>query len=383
MKTIICGPPHSGKSVLVNNLTWLLPSDSYQVIRANGDGEGLWSNNPNQNDVQAARKKGTNTPEDFARWQLQIETASQDIVIADIGGRIGDDKIGLFKACDSFVVLSNSPDLAQEWKKFGERQGCTCIAILDSELEGEDEIFDNTEALQARITNLNRGEKITHSPVLRALAELVISRSGYKPRKLINMMDICEQLDMCQTWTTSQGMNIRRLRVPESRAEELYNALSALHEKVGYRYQILNIPGNFSAAIAASALWEVEKDDLLFFDEWTDQFIAPVLFRIRTELPEQELQFHVVEDADKVLLHAETDTGLVSTDHFAEYVFPKIDPHKQLYISGRFPIWFVASIAKSYTNKEKYLYQPGKGYFCIESAQKSNLGYCSKHFMSD
>lgn len=111
MKTIICGPPHSGKSVLVNNLTWLLPSDSYQVIRANGDGEGLWSNNPNQHDVQAARKKGTNNPEDFARWQRQIETATQDIVIADIGGRIGDDKRGLFKACDSFVVLSSNPEL--------------------------------------------------------------------------------------------------------------------------------------------------------------------------------------------------------------------------------------------------------------------------------
>lgn len=383
MKTIICGPPHSGKSVLVNNLTWLLPSDSYQVIRANGDGEGLWSNNPNQHDVQAARKKGTNNPEDIARWQRQIETATQDIVIADIGGRIGDDKRGLFKACDSFVVLSSNPELGQEWKKFGESLGCTCIALLDSELEGMDEIYDSGEMLRARITHLNRGETITQSPVLRSLAELVISRSGYKPRKIIDMMDVCEQLELCQTWTTSLGLVVRRLRVPESRAIELYEAMSALHEKMGYRYQLLNILGNFTAAIVASALWEIEKDDLLFFDEWTNRYIAPVLFRIRTHLPAQELQFHIEEDADKVLLHAETDTGMVSTDHFAEYVFPKIDAHKQLYISGRFPIWFVASIVKSYPNKEKYLYQPGKGYFCVESADKSNLGSRSKHFMTE
>lgn len=382
MKTIFCGPPHSGKSVLVNNLTWLLPSDSYQVIRANGDGEGLWSNNRNQTDVQAARRKGTNGPEDFARWQRQIEVATQDIVIADIGGRIDDDKIPLFRNCDSFVVLSNDPDKAMQWKEFGEAHGCTCIAILDSSLEGTDQIYENASILRARITNLNRGEKISQSPVLHTLAERIISRSGYKPRKIINMMEICEQLGFCQRWTSSMGMDIRHLWVPEDKAPKLFNALSLLHEPFGHRYQVVNTPNNFVAAIISSALWDVEKDDLLFYDDWTNQFIAPVQFRIRSEVPEQELHFIIKESDDKVLLHAETDSGMVDTEHFAAYIFPKIDSHKDLYISGRFPIWFVASIIKSYTNRKKYLYQPGKGYFCVESPEKTHLGDYSDAFMA-
>ena len=382
MKTIFCGPPHSGKSVLVNNLTWLLPSDSYQVIRANGDGEGLWSNNYDQTDVQAARKKGTNNPEDFARWQRQIEIASQDIVIADIGGRIDVDKIPLFETCDSFVVLSSDADKAVQWKEFGEAHGCTCIALLDSVLEGQDQIYEDESILKARITNLNRGENISQSPVLRALAERIISRSGYKPRKVINLMDVCERLELCKKWITTDGTEIRHLRVPETKAVELADALTQLHEPLGHRYQILNTPNNFVAALIASTLWNVEKDDLLFYDDWTNQFIAPVQFRIRSGIPMQELYFHIVEEDERILLHAETASGIVNTEHFAEYIFPKLDTHKQLFISGRFPIWFVASIIKSYPNQEKYLYQPGKGYFCVESAEKSQLGNRSDNFMT-
>ena len=83
MKTIICGPAHSGKSVFISNLVKLLPSGYYLRINANGDGEGTWSNNPDQDDVKSVRVKGTNTSEDFKRWQQQIENAKNDIVIVD------------------------------------------------------------------------------------------------------------------------------------------------------------------------------------------------------------------------------------------------------------------------------------------------------------
>jgi hypothetical protein len=88
-----------------------MPSESFQRITANGDGEGTWSNNPNQSDVMAVRIKGSNTAEDFAQWRKQIQTAKQDIVLVDIGGRLQDDKGPLFDACDSFIVVSNSEDM--------------------------------------------------------------------------------------------------------------------------------------------------------------------------------------------------------------------------------------------------------------------------------
>lgn len=45
---IVCGPPHSGKSVFAASLEKLLPADGYETIRVHKDGEGDWSNNPNR-----------------------------------------------------------------------------------------------------------------------------------------------------------------------------------------------------------------------------------------------------------------------------------------------------------------------------------------------
>lgn len=381
MKTIFCGPPHSGKSVLVNNITWLLPSDSYQVIRANGDGEGLWSNNENQTDVQAARKKGTNNPEDFARWRQQIDTAAQDIVIVDIGGRIDDYKKDLFEACDNFVVLSSDPDMALKWKEFGEGFECECLAVLDSCLDGNDEIFATTPLLRARITGLERGATIAHSHVLRALADRIVLASGYKPRTIIDMDEVCEQLGYCKQWQASNGMTVHHNRVPEEQAAVMYDKLLSLRQPTAQRYQVVNTPNNFVAAIIANTLWNLAQDDLLLYDEWTNRFVQPTTFRLQAELPEQELQFDIVEEADAILLHAYTESGLVSTKHFHEYVFPVLNTEKPLYLSGRFPIWMVASIVKSHPNREQYLYQPGKGYFCVTAPKKEILGTLSQRFV--
>ena len=57
MKIIFCGPPHSGKSVLIDCLRKLLPSDGLFIDRIHLDGEGAWSNYPNQDMIQTVRKK--------------------------------------------------------------------------------------------------------------------------------------------------------------------------------------------------------------------------------------------------------------------------------------------------------------------------------------
>ena len=134
MKTIVCGPPHSGKSVFISNLVRFMPSEVFQRINANGDGEGTWSNNPNQAEVQSVRIKGTNTEKDFLFWRGLIESAVQQIVLVDIGGKLQEDKAPLFDVCDSFIVVSNSEDMIREWMKFGESHGCKCIATILSVL---------------------------------------------------------------------------------------------------------------------------------------------------------------------------------------------------------------------------------------------------------
>ena len=141
MKTIICGPPHSGKSVFISNLVRLMPSEAFQRINANGDGEGTWSNNPNQTEVRSVRIKGTNTEKDFQFWKSLIESAVQQIVLVDIGGKLQEDKAPLFEACDSFIVVSSSEDMSK-WIRFGESHGCKCIGTVLSIIDKcEEEIL--------------------------------------------------------------------------------------------------------------------------------------------------------------------------------------------------------------------------------------------------
>lgn len=64
MKIVVCGPPHSGKSVFIANLEKRLPTNSFKTIRVHRDGEGTWSNNPNLT-LYAAKTKTTT---DSAMW---------------------------------------------------------------------------------------------------------------------------------------------------------------------------------------------------------------------------------------------------------------------------------------------------------------------------
>ena len=57
-RVIVCGPPHSGKSVLLANLMRLLPPDSFYLAFAAPDGEWHWSNFGDQDLVAAVRQKG-------------------------------------------------------------------------------------------------------------------------------------------------------------------------------------------------------------------------------------------------------------------------------------------------------------------------------------
>ena len=182
MKTIVCGPPHSGKSILISNLQKLMPSDDYLCIRANADGEVLWANNPNQQEVDTVRKcnKSGNTTADFNIWRKRIETVSRSIVIVDIGGRLSDDKISLFEVSDSFIIISSDAKLKGEWKDFGELYGCRCLATIDSTLSDDDTVLTKVPYLQARLGGLDRGRDLRDRKVVQALADLLVCESGYK-----------------------------------------------------------------------------------------------------------------------------------------------------------------------------------------------------------
>lgn len=382
MKTIVCGPPHSGKSVLISNLVRLMPSDSFQRITANGDGEGTWSNNPNQEDVMAVRHKSSNSPQEFVNWKQRIETAIQDIVLIDIGGRLQDDKGPLFDAADSFIIVSSDPDMAPKWKSFGESHNCRCIAIIESSLTEQECIISTAPYLQARISGLERGNNLIGSIVLSALAECIVVDSCYKHTQIIDLYDVGKKLGCSKSWFTHTGVEVSNVFFTTDIAVALYDYLVDTYGSIG-RYKLNGAKVNWVACIASTCLCSDNVSDISFYDEWTDTYINPAILEQSEDYCNSDLDISIKETETAILLSFVIKSVDLDANNFTNYKLPKIDTGKALYISGRFPNWFTVSVLKSYSNKEKYLHQPGIGYFCVESSNKKNLGSLSTLFVQE
>ena len=371
MKVIICGPSHSGKSVLIANLVRFMPSDSYLRINANGDGEGTWSNNQDQQEIIRVRTKSANTPEKFAIWTDNIKKAFQDIVIIDIGGKLQDDKIPLFEAADTFVVLSSDPSMIAPWKDFGELHGCRCIATVESYLDGgHDEIVcRESHFIHARLSGLERGNNLLESTVIKSLAELIVRISGYRRNTFIDFSKIGESIGCSMDWTTNEGIRVTHSHFNSVHGPLIYDYLTALG-LMNHRCKIFGLKANWVAAIASMALGKYNQ--VFFFDERTGVF-RPVVSIPKVPLDSSFERWIVEEGKDYVCLSQNNNWSPLETKE-SDITVPVLDENKPLFLSGRFPIWIVASILGSYSSKQKYLFQPGSHFYCVESDNTSELG---------
>lgn len=379
MKTILCGPPHSGKSVLFANLQELLPTDSFQRITANGDGEGAWSNNPNQEDVMSVRVKTKNSPEEFAFWTQLIREAQKDIVLIDIGGRIQDDKIPIFEASDSFIIVCSrdmqekDPDIIDKWKAFGTSNGCECLAIITTVLDGNEEIYSTEPLLKCQLSGLERGHYILESHVLKNLAETIIAKSEYIPT--INFHEISHRLKCCRTWKTKEGISVEHSIFPQEIAPELWRLLKSEYSNFGPT-KLVGADSNWVACVAATCLCTSASCHIRVFDYWTNTFIQ--LSKLEKHETPNEMNngliVEITENEQYVKLQYNIPDLGIDTTNFSKYKIPHINESKKLLISGRFPNWFMASIVLSYNSEEKYIHIPGKGYVCVESKDENKLG---------
>lgn len=380
MKTIICGPPHSGKSVFLSNLVRLMPTDSFQRIMANGDGEGTWSNNPDQVDVKNVRTKSGNTPEEFSNWKKRIIKATQDIVLIDIGGRLQDDKIPLFEASDSFIVVSNNEDDIVSWINFGESHGCRCIGTILSFVDGfhHDEICATEPFFKGKIAGLERGHQIIGSKVLRGIADTIVCESNYRTPKApkegcLDFFDIGKKLGFAKTWIAHNGVEVNNIFFDIHKARVLYDYLVDTYQKNAC-YKLFGAKVNWVACIAAICLGNKALDNLEFYDEWTDSYISPHILSLIDNPNNKDLDIKVISQEDGIRLNFKNKCVDLDVNEFKNYHLPVIDESKPLLISGRFPNWFTVSVLNSYKNPVKYLHVPGIGFYCVESDNLNDLG---------
>lgn len=384
MKTVFCGPPHSGKSVFIANLIDKLPTDAYTIIRACPDGEGTWSNNKNQEEISAVRKKGKFTKSFIDDICKAIDNQTNKIVLVDVGGVMSKENEQVFEHCDSFVVLSSDEEKKKEWLEFGQKLGLECVGCLDSSLEGQEEIYTRKPYFQGRIVGLERGKILENSSIINGLASDFIKKSKYSERTensnkayegaMIDDTQLGFELGYGKEVFVEDEIPIIKVRWNEKAIPQIY---SAVEEKVNTdtSVRINGVRANFVLCAICKAAQKQGVKNISAFDIRSKQYIS-----IR-DLPKKKgveqaegLAYYLIENKENIFMDMDVTKEQYSLEDYQKCILPQVKEDKNLYLSGRIPLWLLASMSISYDSSKIFTFQPGKGFTCVSSSDEKELG---------
>ncbi len=384
MKIVFCGPPHSGKSVFIANLIDKMPTDAYTIIRACPDGEGTWSNNKNQDETSIVRKKGKFTKSFIDDACQAIDNQTNKIVLVDVGGVMSKENEQVFQHCDSFVVLSSDEEKKQAWLNFGQGLGLKCIGCLDSSLEGQEKIYSRLPYLQGRIVGLERGEILENSQVINAIVSDIIQKSKYGEKveniddkyvgTMIDDTELGFELGYGKEILTEDGTPIKNVKWSESAIPQIYKSMQ---EKIDHEQPVMlnGIRANFILCALCKAVKKQGVENISAYDVRTKSYIPIRDFPKKKGLKQADgLSYNIIENKENIFMDIDITKEQYSLEDYKHCVLPQIKNNKNLYISGKIPLWLLASISTSYDANKIFTFQPGKGFTCVSSINEKDLG---------
>ena len=290
----------------------------------------------------------------------------------------------VFQHCDSFVVLSSDEQKKQEWLEFGQKLGLECVGCLDSSLEGQEEIYSRTPFFQGKIVGLERGKILEDSPVIKAIVSDIVQKSKYGEKTVEHsqnvegtMIDDTElgfELGYGKEIFTEDGTPIKKVRWPENSLPKIYQAVS---EKVNPNQpvRINGIRANFVLCAICKAAKQSGAKDISAYDIRTKSYIPIKDLPKKKGLKQTEgLSYNILENKENVFMDIDISKEQYSLEDYEKCVLPQIKEGKNLYLSGRMPLWLLASISSSYDSSKIFTFQPGKGFTCISSRDEKDLG---------
>ena len=290
----------------------------------------------------------------------------------------------VFQHCDSFVVLSSDEQKKQEWLEFGQGLGLECVGCLDSSLEGQEKIYSRTPFFQGKIVGLERGKILEDSPVIKAIVSDIVQKSKYGEKTeeqsqtiectMIDDTELGFELGYGKELFTEDGTTIKKVRWPENALPQIYQAVS---EEVNsdQPVKINGIRANFVLCGICKAAKQNGAKDISAYDIRTKSYI-PIrdLPKKRGLMHTEGLYYNILENEENVFMDIDITKEQYSLEDYEQCVLPQIKEEKNLYLSGRMPLWLLASICNSYDSSKIFTFQPGKGFTCISSIDEKDLG---------
>lgn len=401
MRIVICGSPHSGKTVFSTSLYKACPEKYTYMIRGCPDGEGVFSNNPDQDYlIKKIRRKGSLTQGYAEDIKEQIEKETAPIVLVDVGGKITPENEIIFSACNCAIILDSNDEQMGKWRKFCQKQNVNVFAEIKSILDkskNESEIYSEAP-IKANMYNLERGTEKCNDILIRKLVEAIsepLIAQGMEQRgkellsqdNVLNMRHIAECFNMIDS-----ADNIEWKK--ECASDVYYYIRGFCDER--RKIKLFESRANWITGLACEAAENTGVEEILLYDARQNRYVQTKSLETdsglksdlvgefkRYELIKDTMYLYQIQKEDEVMLHFELNPDRKMTEEDLNHIkLPQIDDSKKVFISGRLPLWIFASVSRSYQNSEKSVLQPGVGFIQFSSNRSKKLGIVRKKLVN-
>jgi CRISPR-associated protein Csx3 len=361
-----------------------LPRDKFVIVEGAPDGEGItgWAHEADQELVKVIRRKGKFL-EEFVSWAVDsIRNSRMPITLVDLGGmlmtedgsfsptgvRLTPQNERILRECSNIIVITR-PDyveVANRWIAEGERVGIKPIAILESVLSGEDEIFDFGPPLRARITKLERENPPFNSFVAKTLAQLLLRLAGESEPSTdgseaadVNFPRLAEALNL-----PLKNGGPDRDWPPDILPQLVSFVAAATADR-----EVVNLWGNCPAGFPYHAL-ACSLQRVRYYDPKLASYVA---------LPDvkpsgqgsQVLDWFVEEREDYTLVHFIIPRQIFDVKNLPLVIPPAVPTHKGVVVSGKGPWWLTGTICRSY-------HRAGVAWVAVFTPQESSRIICGR-----
>lgn len=376
MKVVVCGPPHSGKSVFLGGLCENLPRDGRFLFRACPDGEGTWTWKGNGS--ESYRRKGTFSGE-IVDWYARSlrECQMAPIVLVDIGGRTSEQNRRILTegGVEAAIILAGDLVAVPEWEQFCQECGLEVLAVLHSHYHGTEDDIGSSPMVVHR---LERGEDVSGRPAIQRVAELIMERTvpvAVREEKKMSLLSDEGILGIpCLAETLGKKTEARTL--PNGRIvkqivwvgeEDLVSVANLIHNGSSTLPEHVRIDGAAPAWLVVALAHEVHPRVASYNSP--DGYIpigcrrpegegSGPLSWTRTEIGQTATGRRLI----KVEFQLDPSTPFAPAQ-LEEIVPPAVEMGDVVVLSGRGPHWLTASVAGAYHGRAAAVacFQPGSG----------------------
>ena len=374
MKVVICGSPHSGKSVFIGGLQANLPRKSYYTFRACPDGEGSWTY---RDEITASfRRKGQFTPE-FVEWCCSTLTKPEmaEVTIVDVGGRMSQENAQIMGKCTHAVILDNNVEMIEQWVSFAQKCGLQVIAKLHSNYNGQS---DSTEGDVMSVHHLERGEQsVKMRPTIKKVAEkilnLTVAPDTYKGDNMITISELAEAIGKVKEEVTlPNGRVVSSIKWDGSDLQ-----LISKHLHNNHMGNVVKVDGAAPAWLVAAITHELHPSEVELNSP--DGYVRVGCQKPNSDFGGANLEFSTQREGNILTVtcqQADPSIPLSPADLWA-VTPPMCDMGDVVVLSGRMPNWLTCSLAIAYHGRAKAVacFQPGVGStVCWTHSQDVALG---------